>query len=72
MFFKPLPKVSGSLPNILFITLHPVAFESVYDPTSFKDWIFILRGHMQVLDGRSSFEVHFYAICFPSPLETRT
>ena len=33
MFFKPLPKISSWLPNILFITLHPVAFESVYDPT---------------------------------------
>ena len=49
-----------------------VAFESVYDPTSCKNWIFILRDHKEVLDGRSSFEVHFYAIFLASPLETLT
>ena len=72
MFLKPLPKISSWLPNIHFITLHPVAFKSVYDPTSFKDWIFILRSHKGVLDGRSSLLVHFYVIFLASPLETFT
>ena len=72
MFLKPLSKISCWLPNVLFITLHPVAFESVYDPFFFKDWIFILGGHKEVLDGGFSFQVHFYAIFLASPLETFT
>ena len=30
---------------------------------------FILRGHKEVLDGRSSLQVHFYAIFLASPLK---
>ena len=32
------------------ITIYPATFESVYDPFSFKDWVFILRGHKKVFD----------------------
>ena len=44
------------------ITVNPATFESVYDPTSFKDWVFILRGHQEVFDGMTSFQMHFNAI----------
>ena len=43
--FKPLWKVSCWLPNIFFLTIHPVAFISIYDPTLFPDGIFVFWGH---------------------------
>ena len=54
------------------ITIHPVTFISVYDPTSFKDWIFILRGHKKVFDGMTSFQMYLNPIFFASSLEALT
>ena len=50
------------------ITVNPATFESVYDPTSFKDWVFILRGHQEVLDGMTSFQMHFNVIFLTNSL----
>ena len=44
------------------ITVHHVTFKSVYDPTSFKDWILILGGHKKVFDGMTSFQMYFNPI----------
>ena len=54
------------------ITIHPVTFISVYDPTSFKDWIFILGGHKKVFDGMTSFQMYFNPIFFASSFEALT
>ena len=55
-----------------WITVNPVTFESVYDPTSFKVWVFILRGHQEIFDGMTSFQMHFNAIFFTSSLVALT
>ena len=52
------------------ITVNPATFESVYDPTSFKDRVFILRGHQVVLDGVTTLQMHFNAIFLTSSLIT--
>ena len=54
------------------ITVNPATFESVYDPTSFKDWVFILGSHQEVFDGMTSFQMHFNAIFFTSSLVALT
>ena len=72
MFFKPLFKISCSLTYVFMTTIHPVTFISVYDPTSFKDWIFILRAHKKVVDGMTSFQMYFNPIFFESSLEALT
>ena len=54
------------------ITIHPVTFISVYDPTSFKDWIFILGGHKKVFDGMTFFQMYFNPIFFASSFEALT
>ena len=67
MFFEPLCKCSHWFSNILFITPHAVIFVSVYESTLFKDRIFVLWSHKEVLDGKSSFKMHLYHIfttCF--------
>ena len=68
MFFEPIFKISGWLSYIFMITVNPATFESVYDPTSFKDWVFILGGHQEVFDGMTSFQMHFNAIFLTSSL----
>ena len=53
-FLADFPMYSSSHSILLHLNL--------YMTPLFKDWIFILRGHTEVLDGGSSFQVHFYAI----------
>ena len=62
MFFKPPFKISFWLSYVFMITILPVTFISVYDSTSFKDWIFVLRGHKKVFDGMTSFQMYFNPI----------
>ena len=72
MFLEPVFKISGWFSYIFMITVIPATFESVYDPTSFKDWVFILRGHQEVFDGMTSFQMHLNAIFFTSSLVALT
>ena len=72
MFFKPLFKIPCWLPYVFMITIYPATFESVYDPTSFKDWVFVLRGHKKVFDGMTSLQMHFNPIFFASSLVALT
>ena len=46
----------------LFITFHPVTFVSVDDSTFLLYRVFIFGSHQEVLDGSTSFEVHFHPI----------
>ena len=62
IFLEPLSKCSWWLPNVFFITLHPITFVSVYDCTFLENRIFILWIHKEVFDGKSFFEVHWYPI----------
>ena len=54
VLFKPLCKISCLLTNVFFITVHPVAFVPIYDPTLPPDCIFVFWGHKEVFDGKSS------------------
>ena len=63
-FLADSPMYSSSHSTLLNLNL--------YITPLFKDWIFILEGHKEVLDGGSSFQLHFYAIFFASPLVTLT
>ena len=72
MFLKPLFKISSWLCYVFMITTHPATFISVYDPMSFKDWIFILRGHEKVFDGMTSLQMYFNPIFSASSLEALT
>ena len=72
MFLKALFKISCWLFYIFLIRIHPVTFISIYDPTFFKDWIFILWSHEEVFDSMTSFEMYFYPIFLASSLEALT
>ena len=60
VFLGPLSKCSWRLSNILFITLHPVTFVSIYDSTFLEDGIFVLGSQKEVYDGLASSKVHLY------------
>ena len=47
---------------IFFITVHPVTFISVDDPTLFQHGILVFGGHQEVFDGNTSLEMDLYPI----------
>ena len=60
VFLEPFSKSSRGLPNILFITVHPVTMITVDDSSLFLDWFFVLWRHQEVLDGSASFTMYLH------------
>ena len=67
-----LSKCSWWFSNVLFITLNPVTFISIYDCTIFKDRIFVLWSHEEVLDSHASFKVLLYPMFTAYSLDALT
>ena len=62
MFFKPLSKCSWGFTYVFLIAVNPATLKSIDDSTLFQDWILILGGHQEALDGVSSFKVHLHTM----------
>ena len=62
MFHGPLSKNPRGLSNIFLITIHPITFISIDDPTLLQDWILIFEGHQEVLDGAASFKIDLHSM----------
>ena len=58
MFSEPLSKCSSGFTYILLIAVNSATLIPIDDPTLLKDWILILWGHQDALDGMESFEVY--------------
>ena len=61
MFFEPLSKHPWGFSNVFLITAHPITFISIDDPTLLHDWVFIFRGHQEVLDSAASFKADLHS-----------
>ena len=72
MFLEPLCKYSGRLSYIFFITIHPVTFVSLDNPTFLHHRIFVLGGHQEVLNGNTSFKIGLYPIFVACSLQAFT
>ena len=72
MFSEPLSKCSRGFTYVFLIAVNPATLKSIDDPTLFKDWILILGGHQEALDGFSSFKVQLYTMFATGLLEALT
>ena len=62
MFLEPFSKCSWGLSNVFLITIHPVTFVSINDPSPLLNWILIFWSHQEVLDGVASFKADLHSM----------